>query len=278
MRCVTIEAMRNYKIGIFDSGLGGLTIAKGIFEQLPHYDYIYLGDNARVPYGSRSQRVVYRFVKNAVEELFRRDCFLIIIACNTASAEALAKIQQEYLPEHHPERRVLGVIRPAVEAAITGNVRRIGVLATESTVASTAFIQEIHKLHPDIEVIQNDAPLLVPIVEAGELGWEGTRLILEKYLAPFNEKLVDALILGCTHYGLLKDQIRQLLRPEIRLIVENEIMPAKLMDYLMRHPEIEEKLSKNRTRLFLVTDKSPRYEELTSLFLGRRIELELVEL
>lgn len=236
------------KIGIFDSGLGGLVIAESIIQSLPEYDYVYLGDTARVPYGNRSRESVLTFTKEAVSYLFRQDCQLIIIACNTASAEALRVIQQEYLPKNYPDRRVLGVIIPTVEMVKEHQI--VGVLATQSTVNSGSYIQELQKHEKSVKIIQQAAPLLVPLIENDELAFLPP--ILEKYLRPF--KSIDTLILGCTHYSVIKNQIKEQLGESVTILTQDEIIPAKLKEYLERHPKIEQLLSKKGGREYCVTD------------------------
>lgn len=243
------------KIGLFDSGLGGLIVTHSLIQNLPKYDYVYLGDTARVPYGNRSQEVIYEFTQNAVEYLFKQDCQLVLIACNTASAEALRKIQQEYLPAHYPDRKVLGVLIPTAEEVVeqTKN-NKVGVIATAGTVGSKTYVTEIKKLNPDIEVIQQATPLLVPLVENNAMKY--AEPILGDYLAPLLEADIDTLILGCTHYPLLKELIRSKVG-SVNVVSQDEIMPKKLRDYLDRHPEVDKKLSKNSSRTFLTTDLAP---------------------
>lgn len=261
------------KIGVFDSGLGGLLLTHSIQQALPEYDYLYLGDTARVPYGNRSQETIYRFTEEAVDYLFRHDCRLIILACNTASAEALRRIQQNYLPRHYPERRVLGVLIPAAEAAVAASRSgRIGVLATQATVQSRAFIHEITKLRPDAQIVQQPAPLLVPLIEMG--GLKFARPILTDYLAPLLASSVDCLTLGCTHYPILKPLIEEILGPAIPVIDQNTIVPDKLRDYLRRHPETERPLSRHGARTFRVTDLTPGMSALAEQWFGRPIGLE----
>jgi len=266
-------------IGVFDSGFGGLTVLRGLLEKLPEYDYLYLGDNARVPYGNRSEKFIFAMTQEAVDYLFRQNCLLIILACHTASAQALRKIQQEYLPKNYPRHRVLGVIRPVVEVAAeltTGG--RIGLIGTEATVRSQSFIRELKKLNPKIEIFQQSAPLLVPIIEAGEKDWSGTGLILRKYLKPLLDKNIDTLILACTHYPILKDKIRKIIGSTIQIVSSDEIVPEKLADYLIRHPEIANQLSKNSKRLYLTTDFDNHFQKLASFFLGQPIRPKLIEL
>lgn len=287
-------------IGVFDSGFGGLTIFKELVKKLPQYNYIYLGDSARAPYGNRSQDLIFEWTQQAVDYLFepthqtfgsggkpphqtfgsggKQGCQLIILACNTASAEALRKIQQEYLPLKYPERRVLGVIRPTVEEAIkiTKN-NKIGVIGTERTVSSEAFIKEIKKLNSSIKVFQQACPLLVPMIEAGGHDWEGVDLILKKYLAPLIEKKIDTLILGCTHYPIIKDKIKKI-TGQIQLVSQEEIIGPKLFDYLKRHPEIEKKLGKSKKRIFLTTDSTDKFQKLGSQFFGKKISPKIISL
>ena len=279
----------NKMIGVFDSGFGGLTIFKELVKKLPQYNYIYLGDSARAPYGNRSQDLIFEWTQQAVDYLFepphqtfgsggKHGCQLIILACNTASAEALRKIQQEYLPLKYPKRRVLGVIRPTAEEAIkiTKN-NKIGVIGTERTVSSEAFIKEIKKLNSSIKVFQQACPLLVPMIEAGGHDWEGVDLILKKYLTPLIGKKIDTLILGCTHYPIIKDKIKKI-TGQIQLISQEEIIGPKLVDYLKRHPEIEKKLGKSKKRIFLTTDSTDRFQKLGSQFFGKKIFPKIISL
>jgi len=263
------------KIGIFDSGLGGLAITQAIVRRLPHYDYLYLGDTKRVPYGNRSQETIHEFTSEALTYLFAHDCQLIIIACNTASAEALRKSQQEYLPVHYPTRRVLGVLIPAAEAALEGNsVSKVGVIATASTVASGSYQRELNRIRHDVEVVVKAAPLLVPLVENDGLKY--VTPVLEDYLEELGTAKIDRLILGCTHYCLLKDEMRRLI--DVPIISQDEVVPDKLVDYLMRHPEIETKLSRGGTRSYQVTDLTVGYQSLTKRLAGQEVELELVRI
>lgn len=258
------------KIGIFDSGVGGLIITHALIEKLPLYDYIYLGDLARVPYGNRSVQIIYQFTEQAVAYLFKQNCQLIIVACNTASAAALRKIQEAYLPNHYPTRRVLGVLIPAAEIASTKTKNhRIGILATNSTVSSGAFISEINKLSPQTQVFQSPAPLLVPLIENDGLKWASS--ILDEYLAPLLKYNIDTLVLGCTHYPLLKDIIRVKVGNDIEVICQDEIIPAKLKVYLTKHPEIETSLSKKSERTFYVTDLTNETQQLAKKLFGEQI-------
>lgn len=265
------------KIGVFDSGLGGLVVGQALIDALPEYDYLYLGDTARVPYGTRSQETIRRFTMEAVDYLFQQDCALVIIACNTASAEALRFIQQSYLPTDYPERRVLGVLIPAAEeVAATFDGRPIGVLATPATVASQSFPREICKLLPEAHIVHQAAPLLVPLLENDGQRWTGP--ILESYLEPLLAQGIGQLVLGCTHYPLLKDDIRRLAGPSVQVICQDEILPDKLRSYLSRHPELESQLSKHGSRRYLATDLSPSLESFAATFLGSQPPLEKVVL
>jgi glutamate racemase len=266
-------------IGVFDSGFGGLVVLREFMAVLPQYDYLYLGDNARIPYGTRSDRVVIRFTEQAVDYLFRQGCQLIILACHTASAKALRTIQQTYLLEHYPERRILGVLIPTVEEALAGSPqKRIGVIGTEGTVTSRSFELELHKLDPEVQVFQQACPLLVPLIEEGEQDWEGTTMILRRYLASLKQAAVDTLILGCTHYSILKGSIGAVMGDGTRLICSGQVTAAKLVDYLKRHPEIESRLSRGKNRNYLTTDLTPRFQHLASLFMGHPVDSEVVEL
>ncbi len=262
-------------IGVFDSGFGGLTILRGIVKELPEYSYIYLGDNARAPYGNRSKELIYEFTKEAVDFLFSKGCELIILACNTASSEALRRIQQEYLPVKYPNKSVLGVLIPAAEYAVNvTKSNKVGVIATEGTVNSDTFVRELNKLNPKIKVTQQACPLLVPIVESGAIGSKASRLILEEYLAPLQEQNIDTLILGCTHYGLLEKQIGDILGSNVEVISEEICVPPKLREYLARHEEIDKKLKRNGSVKFYSTDPTNKFITLGSEFYGEKIEVE----
>ena len=266
-------------IGVFDSGFGGLTVLKSIVQELPEYDYLYLGDNARVPYGGRSERIVYKFTKQAVAFLFKQGCPLIIIACNTASAKALRRIQQEYLPETYPERRVLGVVRPSVEEIAKRTLNnKVGLLATEMVVSSRAFTKEINKLNPSVEIFQQACPLLVPIVEAGEHDWEGTDMITKRYLKELFDQNndIDTLLLACTHYPILYRTFKRHVPSNVTILEQGPIVAKKLKDYLLRHPEIGKRLTKSGTRVFLTTDISERFDRIAHVFYGEPIRSKLV--
>jgi len=253
-------------IGIFDSGLGGLLVTQAITKALPEYDYIYLGDTKRVPYGNHSQETVYEFTRQAVEWLFAQDCALVVLACNTASAEALRRIQQEYLPATFPNRRVLGVIIPTVEAVRSTTV---GVLATRSTVASDAYGKELRTRNSNTEIKQVAAPLLVPLVENDGRPW--ARPILQSYLQQLGE--VESLILGCTHYSAYKDIIREML-PKTTVLCQDELVPQSLALYLERHPEIAKTLGRNGNRRYCLTEVT----DWTGKFLDIEVPFEKITL
>ncbi len=271
--------MRNKNIGIFDSGFGGLDILRGIVAKLPDYNYVYLGDTARTPYGTRSKEVVYEFTREAIDFLFKKNCELVILACNTASSDALRKIQREYLPKHSSKKRVLGVLIPAAEEAVRKTKNgKIGVIATEGTVRSGAFTREIKKLEKYVKVLERACPLLVPLVESGEHNSKAAELILKNYLAPLKAKGIDTLILGCTHYGILERKIKKLAGPKIRIISGAKIVPEKLKDYLNRHTEVERGLGKGGKRAFYSTDLTDKFKILGSKFFGRKIAVRKAKL
>jgi glutamate racemase len=269
------------KIGIFDSGLGGLTIYRAIHQCLPQYDYVYLGDNARAPYGNRSFDAIFRFTGEAVHYLFGQQCQLIVIACNTASAKALRNIQQQILPGLYPGKRVLGVIRPSAEAlqqlTRTGSV---ALWATEGTVKSNSYPLEIEKLAPGIRLWQQACPLLVPMVEAGEVGGPAVEYIVGRYWKTTQELApdIDALLLACTHYPILLPVIRARLPPGVRVLEQGSIVAPSLRDYLDRHPEIEGTLSRGGVTTFLTTDQSEGFDRLAQTFLGKAVRSSEVDL
>ena len=259
-----------HPIGVFDSGYGGLTILDKIRQQMPEYDYIYLGDNARTPYGTRSFEIVYEFTLQAVEKLFELGCPLVILACNTASAKALRTIQQVNLPTLDPSRRVLGVIRPTAECIghLTQS-RHIGILATSGTIKSESYPLEIHKLFPDITVTGEACPMWVPLVENNEYDSEGSDYFVQKHIRQLLDKDpgIDTLILGCTHYPLLMKKIRQFTPPHVQIVAQGEYVAHSLQDYLTRHPEMDERCTKGGTCRFLTTENSSKFEESASIFL-----------
>ncbi len=268
-------------IGIFDSGYGGLTILDGIRQLLPEYDYLYLGDNARTPYGPRSFEVVYEFTRQAVHFLFERGCQLVILGCNTASAKALRSIQQNDLPHWDPNRRVLGVIRPTAE--IIGNLtrtRHIGVLATEGTIKSESYNLEIQKLHPDIKVSGVACPFWVPLVEYNEADSPGADYFVKKRIDQLMEldPQIDAIILGCTHYPLLMPKIKKFVRPDVQIIAQGKYVASSLKSYLERHPDLEQRCSKHATTHYLTTENPETFREHAQIFLHEPVEVEKITL
>ncbi|MBQ4918086.1 MAG: glutamate racemase [Muribaculaceae bacterium] len=268
-------------IGVFDSGYGGLTILDAIRKKLPQYDYLYLGDNARAPYGPRSFNIVYRFTLEAVKYLFDQGCHLVILACNTASAKALRNIQQNDLPGIDPTKRVLGVIRPTVEKigeiSHTGN---IGILGTTGTIQSKSYDIEIEKIHPTFKVFSQSCPLWVPLVENLEAHGDGADYFVHKYI---NELLqqsndIDSIILGCTHYPILIDKIRKYTPDHINIVEQGTIIADSLVDYLNRHPEMDIKCSKNGSCSYLTTEDADKFNSLASIFLNENIDSKHINL
>lgn len=268
-------------IGVFDSGYGGLTILDKIREVLPEYDYIYLGDNARAPYGTRSFEVVYEFTRQAVNKLFDMGCHLVILACNTASAKALRSIQMNDLPQIDPARRVLGVIRPTVECVgeISKN-QHIGVLATAGTIKSESYPLEIHKLFPEIQVSGTACPMWVSLVENNESQDEGADYFIQKYIDQLLSKdpQIDTVILGCTHFPILLPKIRQYIPDHISVIAQGEYVAESLKDYLKRHPEMDAKCTKNGNCQFYTTEAEEKFSESASTFLKQQISVKHITL
>lgn len=280
-------------IGVFDSGFGGLTVLRALVERLPHYDYLYLGDSARAPYGSRSLEVVHSFTREAVEYLFDRGCPLVVLACNTASAQALRTLQQRHLPAHRPDRRILGVVRPSAESlaglppgAIPGLTRPslaegvVAVLGTVGTVASGSYALELGKLAPGLRLIQQACPLWVPLVEAGETSGPGVDHYLHKYLDPLFHRpdLPTRVLLGCTHYPLLLPAMRPMVPGTVELIAQGELVAERLADWLERHPDMEGRLSRGGGRRYATTDDATWFADQGEPIMGGRIEVERVRL
>ena len=266
-------------IGLFDSGYGGLTIFEKIREAMPEYDYLYLGDNARAPYGSRSFEVVYRFTLQAVEKLFEEGCHLVILACNTASAKALRTIQQNDLPHMDPNRRVLGVIRPTVELVDSiSKSKHVGVVGTTGTISSQSYSLEIGKMFPHIKVSGEACPMWVPLVENNEFNAPGADYFVQKHLDFLFTKdpQIDTIILGCTHYPLLMDKIKKYVPSGITLLAQGEYVAASLKDYLVRHPEMDQKITKNGVSRFLTTESAAKFAEAASIFLNQQIDVQQV--
>lgn len=271
----------DHLIGVFDSGYGGLTILRQIRQLLPQYDYLYLGDNARAPYGSHSFDIIYRYTLQAVEELFRRGCRLVILACNTASAKALRSIQQNDLPTQGDHRRVLGVIRPTVEAiSPLTETRHVGLLATAGTVNSGSYAMELHKLSPDIELTSQACPMWVPLVENYEFDSPGADYFVRKRIEGILrlDPQIDTLILGCTHYPLLMNKIIKYTPPGVRIVPQGEYVAASLRNYLKRHPEMEQALSRQGTCHYLTTESAEKFNQSAALFMHENVKADVVEL
>ena len=268
-------------IGVFDSGLGGLTILDGIRKRMPQYDYIYLGDNARAPYGTRSFDVVYQFTLQAVQKLFSMGCPLIILACNTASAKALRSIQQKYLPQAYPNRRVLGVIRPTAEVVGTlTHSNHIGILATEGTIRSRSYMLEIEKLYPSATVVGQACPMWVPLVENGEYDTPGADYFVKNSIDKLlhTDPLIDTIILGCTHYPLLLPKIRQYTPSGITLMPQGKYIAESLETYFQRHPEMENRITKQGSCQYFTTESSEKFRESATIFLQEDIEVTHISL
>lgn len=268
-------------IGVFDSGYGGLTILREIQKLLPQYDYLYLGDNARAPYGTRSFDIVYRFTLQAVEELFARGCRLVILACNTASAKALRSIQQKDLPHIDPTRRVLGVIRPTVEAiGAMSKTGHVGLFATPGTVRSESYTMEVAKLYPDMHLTGHACPMWVPLVENNEAHLPGADYFVNKDVAKLmgDDPAIDTVILGCTHYPILFPKIREALPKDVQLIAQGEIVAKSLADYLQRHPEMEQTISRTGHSEYLTTERADSFAQMASVFLHTPVEATQITL
>lgn len=268
-------------IGVFDSGYGGLTILTELREKLPQYDYLYLGDNARAPYGTRSFDIVYEFTLQAVQELFDRGCHLVILACNTASAKALRTIQQKDLPKIAPNKRVLGVIRPSSEiiGSITSS-KHIGVLATQGTVNSNSYVIEIGKFSPESTVVQQACPMWVPLIENNEHDTEAGREFIRKDIEELliKDDQIDTLVLGCTHYPVVKAYIESIVPPHIKVVAQGKIIAESLADYLDRHPEIESKCIKKGQISYLTSENTEEFDRNASAFVKDEVKSSHVSL
>jgi len=268
-------------IGIFDSGYGGLTILEKIRAELPEYDYIYLGDNARTPYGTRSFEVVYKYTLECVTHMFEMGCQLVVLACNTASAKALRTIQQRNLPEMDPDRRVLGVIRPTVEAVVAmTNTNHIGLLATTGTVQSDSYPLEIKKINKEIHVTSEACPMWVPLIENNEFRSIGADYFIERDVRNLlaTDPSIDTIMLGCTHYPLLEDKIKSLLPKGIHVVSQGEIVAKSLADYLQRHPEMDKLCTKNGLIRYFSTESVEKFSSSASIFLHEEIKAEHIDL
>jgi len=273
--------MRQGPIGVFDSGYGGLTVLKEITAKLPLYDYIYLGDNARAPYGSRSFETIYHYTLQCVEWFFKQNCPLVILACNTSSAKALRSIQQLDLPKIDPSKRVLGVIRPTSE--IIGqftNTNKVGVLGTTGTVQSMSYQLEIEKFFPQIEVFQQACPMWVPLVENNEYNSKGADYFIEKYIQQIlsQSNAIDTLLLACTHYPLLINKIKSFIPDGITILSQGEVVANSLADYLLRHPEMAERCTKNGQSVFYTTDSTDDFDKKATIFYGKPVNSRHLQL
>lgn len=258
-------------IGIFDSGIGGLIVTRALTEALPEYNYIYYGDTLHVPYGGRSPELVYQLSRRAVSLLFEHDCALVIVACNTASAVALRRLQQIDLPKWDPHRRILGMVIPTAEEVVAQRPKRVGLLATQATVNSAIYEAEIHKLDSKIQLFTQAAPLLVPMIEHD--GREFIQPVLRRYLQPLLDQNIEALILGCTHYPFLRRELMEILGEAFPIFSQDEIIPNKLSDYLGRHSALEKKLGKKQRQEYLLSDLTPGYEMAAQMMFGQPLNL-----
>ncbi|MCE9187823.1 glutamate racemase [Bacteroides fragilis] len=268
-------------IGVFDSGYGGLTILSKIREALPEYDYIYLGDNARTPYGTRSFEIVYEFTLQAVNKLFEMGCHLVILACNTASAKALRTIQMNDLPNIDPDRRVLGVIRPTAECiGSMTQTRHVGILATAGTIKSESYPLEVHKLFEDIKVSGEACPMWVPLVENNEANGEGADFFIRKYIDNLlaKDRQIDTLVLGCTHYPILLPKIQKFIPQGVKVVAQGEYVATSLKDYLHRHPEMDMKCTREGKCRFYTTEAEDKFIESASMFLNESITVQRITL
>jgi glutamate racemase len=268
-------------IGVFDSGLGGLTIFHDIRERLPQYDFLYLGDTARTPYGTRSFETIYRYTQQGVATLLDAGCPLVILACNTASAKALRNIQQKDLISNYPDRRVLGVIRPSVEiVGESSQSKKIGLFGTPGTVRSDSYKMELDKLFPDVTLYQEACPMWVPLVENNEINTPAAEYFVQKHVEALlsQDSDIDTIILACTHYPLLIDQIMKFIPDHIKILDQGSLVADKLDDYLKRHQEIEERCTKGGKAKFMTTGAVDLFEENAEVFFGKKIKAGHIEL
>lgn len=262
------------KLGVFDSGLGGLLIAKAIRENMPNLDMVYFGDTRHLPYGNRSLDTIYDYSCHSMDFLFgEMDCNLVVVACNTVSAAALRRMQQNYLVQKYPDRRILGVVVPTLESALDSGYKNLGLIATNFTVQSNVYRDELVKIDPAIVIHQANTPLLVPLIENDGLPWVDS--VLEHYLHPLQQLKIECLILGCTHYVFLKDRIARIMGADVSILSQDEIIPAKLEDYLWRHPEIDGKISRGGSVRFFISEITQGYLNAARKIYGRDIEIEL---
>lgn len=261
------------KLGIFDSGLGGLQITRAVRDAIPDIDILYYGDTLHLPYGNRSDTAIYHYTKSAMERMFEAGCILIIIACNTASAAALRKLQQEWLPTAYPDRNILGVVVPTLETALDQNLTTLGLIATNYIVNSGVYPEELNKIKAGVTIHQCATPLLVPLIEHDGDAW--VEDVLRHYLTPLiTEYSIEGLILACTHYAAIKGQIRRICGSNIRVLTQDEIIPDKLISYLNNHPEYTDKINKNRSSDFYVSDITDNYMKAARQIYGTDISIE----
>ena len=266
-------------VGVFDSGFGGLDIFREIVNQLPQYSYLYFADSARAPYGPRTKEEVLEFTKQGVEFLFAKGAHLVLLACNTSSSDALRIIQEILLPCTYPDKKVLGVLVPAAEESVQVSVTgKIGVIGTQQTISSNSFNREIVKLRPDAQIYTQACPKLVPLIEQGDVDSDEMMNALREYILPLVAEKIDTLVLGCTHYGLIQKQIRKIVGEGIPIVRESEVVPRSLKNYLARHPEIHDTLSRTHRITFYTTDQTDRFEKIGSQFWGSEIRAEHISL
>ena len=261
------------KLGIFDSGLGGLLITKAIREYIPDIDILYYGDTLHLPYGNRSEGAIYMYTRRSMEFMFEQGCKLIVVACNTASATSLRRVQQEWLPQgQFPGCNIIGIVVPTLEAAIEQGYKRLGLIGTNYLVGSDVYGEELRKLSPDIQIFQQATPLLVPLIENDGMRWAPE--VLEHYLQPLLKEKIECLLLGCTHYPFLKDDIRKVVGNDLPLLSQDEILPQKLSDYLNRHAKYSDAISKNKKSEFFVSDMTENYKKSARVIYGHDIDLQ----
>lgn len=260
------------KLGIFDSGLGGLLITRAVRAHMPDIDILYYGDTLHLPYGNRSEEAIYEYTRRAVDFMFQSGCALVVIACNTASASALRRLQQTWLKTAWPGRNILGVVVPTLEAAADKGYGRIGLIGTHYSVRSGVYVEELKKINPDIQIMQRAAPLLVPMIENDGIRWIAP--VVAAYLSPIWDFGADCLILGCTHYPIIEDQIRAFMGPEIDILSQDRIIPEKLKDYLMRHPEYNNLIGRSGQSEFMVSDLTDNYVVAARALYGADIKIE----
>jgi glutamate racemase len=257
------------KLGIFDSGLGGLLITKAIRKHIPDIDILYFGDTLHLPYGNRSDDAIYEYTKRSMDYLFREGCQLIIIACNTASAAALRRLQQAWLKKAWPGRNIIGVIVPTLETAIERGYKNLGVIGTNYMMHSNVFAEELRKINPSMKIMQKPTPLLVALIENDGMAWSES--VLEHYLSPMIKEGMECLMLGCTHYPFLRTQIEKIIGPDIALLSQDDIIPAKVDNYLARHPEYNDEIGRNGRIEFFVSDLTENYIKSARVIYGSDI-------